>query len=151
MSRSPTGEELEVLYARIAAFVTGRLRNAQSPSLSARSMVHCKQLATHYRIPLSGVNQLRFNGNLARELDDSFPGWEALWLPDPDNSKMEYALMVPLELAVRSKSSSKKQRYYSDLDNGGGGGSLSVLLLGLLGLIVFGMVVWWIMIPGLMK
>lgn len=85
------------------------------------------------------------------ELDDLFPGWEVLWLPNPDNSQMEYVLMIPLELAVRSKSS-KKQRHYSDLDNGGGGGGgLSVPLLGLIGLIVFGMVAWWILIPGLLK
>lgn len=146
--RPPTPEELDGLYTRVSAFVTQRLRTSQSPSLAARAMVHCKQMATHYRVPLSGINQVRFNGIMAQEMDDSFPGWEVVWLPDPDNSKMEYNLLIPLELAIRSRPS-KKHRHYAELEGGGGGG-LTVPLLGVLGLFIFVLVAWFTL-PALLK
>lgn len=147
-SRAPTPEELDGLYTRLAAFVTQRLRTSQSPSLSARAMVHCKQMATHYRVPLTGVNQLRFNGIMAHELDDLFPGWEVAWLPDPDNSKMEYVLLVPLDLAIRSRPGKKHRHYMMDDNGGGGGGSLGVPLLILVGVLIFGLISWWTLIPS---
>lgn len=149
--RAPTPEELDGLYTRVAAFVTQRLRTRESPSLSARAMVHCKQMATHYRVPLSGINPpIRFNGVMAQEMDDMFPGWEVVWLPDPDNSKMEYNLLIPLELAIRSRSSSssKKHRHYAELESGGG---LTVPLLGVLALFIFVLVAWFTLPALLLK
>lgn len=132
-SRQPSHDEIEALYTRISNFVSGRLRNTHnSPSLAARPMVHCPVLATHYKVPLSGVNQVRINGIIAAELDDMFPGWEIVWLPTPDSSQMEYTFLIPLDCAFIGRTGRSKKSHHriiADASNGTGFERPLILLL----------------------
>lgn len=129
--RQPTQDEIEGLYTRVSNFVSGRLRNSNSPSLATRPQVHCKVLSTHYKVVLTGFNQARFNEVNAMEMSDAFPGWEVAWLAEPGNSNMEYALLIPLECALVGRFSRKKGRSenYGVPSGGGSGPGIERLLL----------------------
>lgn len=128
-SRPPSPEELEILHAKVAGFVSTYLRNGSSPSLSVRPMVHCPVMSSHYKVPLSGVNQIRFNESTCNSLSDAFPGWELVWLPKPDNSQMEYSILIPLANAILNGGGSRskgKRSLYIDQGAAAAGGGISL-------------------------
>lgn len=139
MSHMLTDAEVEFLYTRITKFVLEYLRSSASPSLAVRPRVHCKQLATHYRVPLTGFNQLKFNGVMADQLSDVFPGWETGWVPEPDGGKMEYVLFIPLECGGGSAGRSRSKKRVVPFENGGGGGLGVTHLLLVLVILLFAM------------
>jgi hypothetical protein len=134
-----TDAEVEFLHTRITKFVLEHLRNSASPSLAARPRVHCKQLATHYRVPLTGFNQLKFNDVMAVQLSDVFPGWEVAWVPEPDGGKMEYVLLIPLECGGGSAGRFRSKKRVVPFENGGGGGLGVTHLLLVLVILLFAM------------
>jgi len=103
---TPTQDEVEALYARVVQFIP-RLRNSQSPSLNVRARLQCQHLQTHYALPLTGVNELTFDWQLASDLETTFQGALIKTQPTPDGAQVQYVLMIPWECATSGRAQRK--------------------------------------------